>query len=82
MKGNFQLDVVGVNVHFDYVVNPPDADHSSFDLVFFQDGTTLTTDTAHGNVMTAQLIPLSNVVFQRVEEQKSIRPTSVGVSVK
>lgn len=81
MKGNFQLDVAGVNIQFNYAVNPNYTEHSSFDFVFFQDGTVITKEEPV-NPFTVQLIPLSNVIFQRVEEQKSIRPKSVGVNLK
>lgn len=83
MKGNFQLDIAGVNVQFDYVVNPHYTDHSNYDLVFLKDGHVMVKEKAVGdNPLITQMIPLSKVVFQRVHEQKSIQAQSIGVNLK
>lgn len=83
MKGNFQLDIAGVNVQFDYVVNPHYTDYPNYDLVFLQDGNVMVNSSAiETKPLVKMMLPLSKVVFQRVHEQKSIQAQSIGVNLK
>ena len=83
MKGNFQLDIAGVNVQFDYVVNPHYTDYPNYDLVFLQDGNAMVNSSAiETKPLVKMMLPLSKVVFQRVHEQKSIQAQSIGVNLK
>ena len=83
MKGNFQLDIAGVNVQFDYVVTPHYTDYPNYDLVFLQDGNVMVNSSAiETKPLVKMMLPLSKVVFQRVHEQKSIQAQSIGVNLK
>lgn len=82
ITGNFQLDVVGVNVQFDYTLNPHHTDHRNYDFVFFEGGRVITKEKVIGDPLMGAVVPLESVIFQRVWEQKSVRPKSIGVNVK
>lgn len=79
-KGNFQLNVVGEIVQFNYETDVPPSRYKEFEFIFVPGGETMV---MKGGAMSSALkdFLIAGVVRQRVFEQTGTKPPVIAVNV-
>ena len=81
IKGNFSVSIAGVDTHVDYVVEPPLDTFKDYDFIIYP-STVIVPGNATPDVPMVFQGALINLVNVRVNEQTSLSPKYVGITVK